>query len=60
MKKHSIISLNGYDPEYGARPIKRKNRNIVEDKISELIMTNEAKDGDTLLIKPLIIILMFL
>ena len=50
-KVNSIISLNGYDPEYGARPIKRKIRNIVEDKISELIMTNEAKDGDTLLIK---------
>ena len=50
-KVNSIIALNGYDPEYGARPIKRKIRNVVEDKISELIITNEAKDGDTLFIK---------
>ena len=39
------------DPEYGARPIKRTMRNIVEDKISELIITNSAKEGDTLSIK---------
>ena len=42
-KVNSIIALNGYY-EYGARPIKRKIRNVVEDKISELIITN--KDGD--------------
>ncbi len=50
-KVNSIIAINGYDPEYGARPIKRKIRNVVEDKISELIITNEAKEGDTLYIK---------
>ncbi len=47
----TTIALSGYDPEYGARPIKRKIRNIVEDKISELIITNSAKEGDTLSIK---------
>ncbi len=50
-KVNSIIALTGYDPEYGARPIKRKIRNVVEDKISELIITNVAKEGDTLSIK---------
>ena len=30
---------------------KRKIRNIVEDKISELIITNSVKEGDTLSIK---------
>ena len=47
----TTIALSGYDPEYGARPIKRKIRNIVEDKISELIITNSVKEGDTLSIK---------
>ena len=47
----TTIALSGYDPEYGARPIKRTIRNIVEDKISELIITNSAKEGDTLSIK---------
>ena len=46
----NTIALTGYDPEYGARPIKRKIRNVVEDKISELIITNVAKEGDTLFI----------
>ena len=49
-KVKNTIALTGYDPEYGARPIKRKIRNVVEDKISELIITNSAKEGDTLLI----------
>ena len=47
----TTIALSGYDPEYGARPIKRKIRNIVEDKISELVITNSVKEGDTLSIK---------
>ena len=49
-KVNNTIALTGYDPEYGARPIKRKIRNVVEDKISELIITNDVKDGDTLLL----------
>ena len=32
------IALKGYNPEYGARPIKREIRNVVEDKISEMII----------------------
>ena len=52
-KVKNTIALTGYDPEYGARPIKRKIRNVVEDKISELIITNSVKEGDTLLIKTL-------
>ena len=47
----TTIALSGYDPEYGARPIKRTIRNIVEDKISELIITNSAKEGDPVSIK---------
>ena len=49
-KVKNNIALTGYDPEYGARPIKRKIRDVVEDKISELIITNIAKEGDTLLL----------
>ena len=45
---NNLLALTGYDPEYGARPIKREIRNIIEDKISELIINNEVKDGKTL------------
>ena len=47
----SNIVLTGYSPEYGARPIKRKIRSTIEDKISELIINNEAKDGNSLFIE---------
>ena len=45
------IALMGYSPEYGARPIKRKIRSAIEDKISELIIKNVAKEGDTFLVE---------
>ena len=47
---NDTIALLGYDPEYGARPIKRKIRTVVEDEISKLIINNAVKNGDTILI----------
>ena len=47
---NDTIALLGYDPEYGARPIKRKIRSAVEDEISKLIINNAVKNGDTILI----------
>ena len=49
-KVNNLLALTGYDPEYGARPIKREIRNVIEDKISELIITNEVKDSNTLFV----------
>ena len=49
-KVNNLLALTGYDPEFGARPIKREIRNVIEDKISELIMTNKVKDGNTLFV----------
>ena len=47
-KVSGIIALKGYNPEYGARPIKREIRNLVEDKISEMIINNDIKEGNTI------------
>jgi ATP-dependent Clp protease ATP-binding subunit ClpB len=47
-KVSDIIALKGYDPDYGARPIKREIRNVVEDKISEMIINNDIKEGNTI------------
>ena len=44
-KVSGIIALKGYSPEYGARPIKREIRNVVENKISEMIINNDIKEG---------------
>ena len=49
-KVNDLLALNGYDPEYGARPIKREIRNVIEDKISELIITNKVNDGKSLFV----------
>ena len=45
------IALKAYNPEYGARPIKREIRDVVEDKISELIINNNIKEGSVIMIE---------
>ena len=50
-KVSDIIALKGYNPEYGARPVKREIRDVVEDKISEMIINNDIKEGNTIRIK---------
>ena len=47
-KVSDIIALKGYDPEYGARPIKREIRNVIEDKISEIIINDDINEGNTI------------
>ena len=39
----NLITLEGYNPEYGARPIKRTIRYLIEDKISDLILNEEIE-----------------
>ena len=41
----NIIALRGYSPEYGARPIKREIRHLVEDEISEMILNKKIQEG---------------
>ena len=45
------IALKGYNPEYGARPIKREIRDVVEDKISEMIINNNIREGSVIRIE---------
>jgi ATP-dependent Clp protease ATP-binding subunit ClpB len=41
------IASAGFDPVYGARPLKRALYDIVEDKLAELILEDNVKAGDT-------------
>ena len=43
-----VLAERGYDPVFGARPLKRLLQNEIEDEIAELILKGEAKDGDRL------------
>lgn len=40
----------GFDPQYGARPLKRAIQNHIEDPLSELLLREEATAGDTIII----------
>lgn len=41
-----VISSEGFDPEYGARPIRRALQKAVEDRLSELLLSGELQTGD--------------
>ncbi|MDM8276820.1 ATP-dependent Clp protease ATP-binding subunit [Lactobacillus gallinarum] len=42
------IVQDGYDPENGARPLRRAIQNDIEDKLAEMLITSEVKSNDTL------------
>lgn len=42
------LAINGYDREYGARPLRREIQREVEDELSEEILSGVLKDGDTI------------
>lgn len=41
---------NGYDPVFGARPLKRLITSAVEDKIADLILSGQISDGSTVFV----------
>jgi len=41
------LAEKGYDPVYGARPLKRVIQKALEDPLSELLLAGEIKDGET-------------
>ena len=43
-----LLAQEGYDPEMGARPLRRTLQTQVEDKLSELLLTGELATGQTL------------
>ena len=42
-----LLSEQGYDPTYGARPLRRVIQSMVEDKIAEKVLEGCIKIGDT-------------
>lgn len=45
-KAREWLAEKGYDPAYGARPLKRVIQKEVQDPLSELILSGQIKDGD--------------
>lgn len=44
----SLLGEKGYDPEYGARPLRRVITNLVEDRLSDGILSGKFKLGSTI------------
>jgi ATP-dependent Clp protease ATP-binding subunit ClpC len=42
----SKVSTAGYDPAYGARPLRRAMVEIIEDPLAEALLLNRIKSGD--------------
>jgi ATP-dependent Clp protease ATP-binding subunit ClpC len=46
----AFLADKGYDPEYGARPLRRVIQNLVEDALSEGMLAGRFGPGDTVVI----------
>jgi ATP-dependent Clp protease ATP-binding subunit ClpB len=44
------LAAKGWDPAYGARPLKRVIQRNVQDPLAEMILAGEVKDGDRIAI----------
>jgi ATP-dependent Clp protease ATP-binding subunit ClpB len=44
------LAAKGWDPAYGARPLKRVIQRYLQDPLAEMILAGEVKDGDTVAI----------
>jgi ATP-dependent Clp protease ATP-binding subunit ClpB len=47
-KARDWLAAAGYDPAFGARPLKRVVQKALQDPLAELILSGEVKDGETL------------
>jgi ATP-dependent Clp protease ATP-binding subunit ClpB len=45
-KGRDWLANRGYDPAYGARPLKRVIQKYLQDPLAELILSGRVKDGD--------------
>ncbi|WGS20294.1 MULTISPECIES: ATP-dependent chaperone ClpB [unclassified Bradyrhizobium] len=49
-KARNWLAEKGWDPAYGARPLKRVIQHSVQDPLAEMILAGEVKDGDRVVI----------
>ncbi len=42
-----LLAREGYDPEFGARPLKRAIQRLVQDPLARMVLAGEVADGDT-------------
>jgi ATP-dependent Clp protease ATP-binding subunit ClpC len=45
-----LLMEKGFDPTYGARPMRRAIQNLIEDPLAEALLDGRFKQGDAVLI----------
>jgi len=45
-----LLAREGYDPDYGARPLRRVIQNRVEDALSDALLAGRFHEGDTIIV----------
>lgn len=45
------LAERGYDPIYGARPLRRLMQHEIDDKLARSLLSGDIRDGDTVLVK---------
>lgn len=48
-----VLAHEGYDPEFGARPLKRTIQRLVENELSRMVLGGQVEAGDRVVIDAL-------
>ena len=46
----ALLAQHGYDPQYGARPLKRVVQDYLQDAVADLVIGNALEPGQTVVI----------
>jgi ATP-dependent Clp protease ATP-binding subunit ClpB len=49
-RARSWLAERGYDPIYGARPLRRLMQREIDDRLATKLLAGEIRDGDTVLV----------
>jgi len=52
-KAKAFVAEAGYDPQFGARPLKRAIQNLVQNPLAKAILAGDFKEGDTVVVDAL-------
>jgi len=44
------LALNGFDPVYGARPLRRLVQTAIGDSLARALLSGSVRDGDTVVV----------
>jgi ATP-dependent Clp protease ATP-binding subunit ClpB len=48
----ALLAKEGYDPVYGARPLKRTIQRLIQDPLALQLLNGSFAEGDTIVVKP--------